>query len=78
MGSMVNRTIVNPELKKQAIANLVCEQLFMDPSLTLQMVLEQVQQGASVNERAEEGYGDAVRGCHFAVRVHYQVDSSCL
>ena len=35
-------------------------------------------QGASVNERAEEGYGDAVRGCHFAVRVHYQVDSSCL
>ena len=43
MDSVVNRTIVNPELKKQAIANLVCEQLFMDPSLTLQMVLEQVQ-----------------------------------
>ena len=50
MDNVVNKTIANPELKRQAIANLVCEQLFLDPSVTLQMVLEQVQSNFDCRE----------------------------
>lgn len=50
MADATNKAITNPELKRQAIANLVCEQLFVDPTVTLQMVLEQVQSNFDCRE----------------------------